>query len=134
MIFVDTGYLIAIATPTDNLHARAVGWSRSVKDTLLTTEYVLWECVNHFSCPVDRPKVHALLRSIRQSSQFEILDATAALSSEALQYHKAAADKFWSLTDCVSFIAMRERQITQALAHDRHFEQAGFEALLRRDP
>jgi len=29
---------------------------------------------------------------------------------------------------------MTERGIRQALAHDEHFEQAGFEALLRRDP
>jgi predicted nucleic acid-binding protein len=29
---------------------------------------------------------------------------------------------------------MREREIHSALAFDQHFEQAGFEALLRKDP
>jgi hypothetical protein len=29
---------------------------------------------------------------------------------------------------------MERRGITRALTHDQHFEQAGFEALLRRDP
>ena len=29
---------------------------------------------------------------------------------------------------------MADRGITQALAYDHHFEQAGFEPLLRRDP
>ena len=33
-----------------------------------------------------------------------------------------------------SFHVMQRRDIRQALAHDEHFEQAGFEALLRRDP
>jgi predicted nucleic acid-binding protein len=43
-------------------------------------------------------------------------------------------DKEWSLTDCLSFIVLAERGITRALTYDHLFEQAGFEALLRRDP
>jgi hypothetical protein len=39
-------------------------------------------------------------------------------------------DKDWSLTDCISFVVMQERGITDALTGDRHFEQAGFRALL----
>lgn len=42
--------------------------------------------------------------------------------------------KHWSLTDCISFVVMQQRGIRQALTFDRHFEQAGYEALLRRDP
>jgi predicted nucleic acid-binding protein len=34
----------------------------------------------------------------------------------------------------VSFVVMERLGIRQALAYDHHFEQAGFEALLRRDP
>ena len=40
-------------------------------------------------------------------------------------------DKGWSLGDCVSFVVMEHRSITEALAHDLHFVQAGFRALLR---
>ena len=40
------------------------------------------------------------------------------------------ADKPWSLTDCHSFLVMRERNISQALTKDRHFRQAGFAPLL----
>jgi predicted nucleic acid-binding protein len=29
---------------------------------------------------------------------------------------------------------MQRRGVTRALTYDHHFEQAGFEALLRRDP
>ena len=35
-------------------------------------------------------------------------------------------DKDWSLTDCISFVVMKHGQITEALATDHHFEQAGF--------
>jgi predicted nucleic acid-binding protein len=31
-------------------------------------------------------------------------------------------------------VVMNERGISRALTHDHHFEQAGFEALLRHDP
>jgi predicted nucleic acid-binding protein len=34
------------------------------------------------------------------------------------------------VTDCISFEAMRDAEITEALTGDRHFEQAGFRALL----
>ena len=41
-------------------------------------------------------------------------------------------DKEWGLIDCVSFVVMEYRGITEALTSDAHFEQAGFQALLRR--
>lgn len=41
------------------------------------------------------------------------------------------SDKDWSLTDCISFMIMTENAMKEALTGDRHFEQAGFVALLR---
>jgi predicted nucleic acid-binding protein len=40
-------------------------------------------------------------------------------------------DKEWSLTDCISFAVMQQRNITDALTTDHHFKQAGYTALLR---
>ena len=39
-------------------------------------------------------------------------------------------DKAWSLTDCTSFVVMKEHGLTEALTTDHHFTQAGFHALL----
>ncbi len=36
-----------------------------------------------------------------------------------------------SETDCTSFQIMQQQNILEALAYDKHFEQAGFVALLR---
>jgi hypothetical protein len=39
-------------------------------------------------------------------------------------------DKNYSFTDCTSFVVMEELKLTEALASDRHFKQAGFKPLL----
>lgn len=38
-----------------------------------------------------------------------------------------------SVVDCISFVVMEEEGITDALTGDRHFEQAGFIALLKTE-
>jgi len=43
----------------------------------------------------------------------------------------ARLDKDWSLTDCTSFIVMQDRNVTDALTADHHFDHAGFNALLK---
>ena len=40
-------------------------------------------------------------------------------------------DKDWSMTDCISFEIMKDRGLREALTADHHFEQAGFNILLK---
>jgi predicted nucleic acid-binding protein len=134
MIFLDTGYFVALFTPDDRLHERAAAWSLQLNEPTLVTEYVLWECVNTFSGPKDRASAHALIAQIQSDPDCEMIHASPDLFSAGLELHRARADKEWSLTDCVSFHVMRQHGVTRALAHDIHFEQAGFEPLLRKDP
>lgn len=134
MIFLDTGYVVAVLRPRDALHARALAWSRRLKEPLMTTELVLWEAVNHFSAPVDRPKIHKFISLVRSRPAYSIIPASSELLEAGLKMHRDYADKAWSLTDCISFHVMRERGVNRALAFDQHFEQAGFDAMLRRDP
>jgi predicted nucleic acid-binding protein len=134
MIFVDTGYLWALIDKADELPATAAAWQTAVSDSLITTEYVLWEMLNGFSMPEDRRLAHAVLEDVLASpADWTLIRSSVELFELGIRLHKQHADKSWSLTDCISFIIMRERGITRALTHDHHFEQAGFEALLRRD-
>ena len=134
MILLDTGYFIALFTPDDDLHDRAVAWSLQIDEPLLVTEYVLWECVNSFSTLKDRPSAHALIEHVQSDPTCELVHASPELFAAGLRLHRERPDKEWSLTDCVSFHLMRARGLTHALAYDIHFEQSGFQALLRRDP
>ena len=51
--------------------------------------------------------------------------------ARAVQLYRERPDKEWGLTDCVSFLVMQDRGLTDALTTDEHFQQAGFRALLR---
>lgn len=134
MILADASYFIALMNPQDDLHARAAAWSRVVSERLVVTEYVLWECVNFFSTPGSRARAALLASRVRSVPACEFIPATPALLEAGLQLHRDRPDKGWSLTDCVSFVVMQDRAITRALSFDQHFEQAGFEPLLRREP
>jgi hypothetical protein len=53
-------------------------------------------------------------------------------AGRGIQLYNSRLDKDWSLTDCISFVVMRERGITEALTGDHHFEQAGFTTLFKQ--
>lgn len=59
------------------------------------------------------------------------MPASRELLDNALDLYHQHADKEWTLTDCISFVVMREQELTEALTQDHHFEQAGFVALLK---
>jgi predicted nucleic acid-binding protein len=134
MILVDTGFFLASLDPRDGLHERARAWAARINEPLVVAEYVLWETVNFASATAHRAKVHVLVRRVMESEAFEVVPATPELFEAGLALHAGRPDQTWSLTDRLSFVVMTRRGITRALAHDHHFEQAGFEALLRHDP
>lgn len=111
-----------------------MAWSRVIAEPLIATEYVLWECVNFLSSPSDREKAHVVANYLRSDSSVELVPASSELLDAGLRLHEARRDKSWSLTDCVSFEVMRRHRLTKALAADDDFVQAGFDALLLREP
>lgn len=50
--------------------------------------------------------------------------------TKARTYFERRADHAYSFTDCTSFILMKKFGATEALTTDRHFQEAGFKALL----
>lgn len=61
----------------------------------------------------------------------KIIPMTRNLFNRAFELYRNRIDKGWSLTDCASHLIMLDEGISEALAHDKHFEQAGFIAMLR---
>jgi len=96
-------------------------------------EYVLVEFVNACSRSRLRGRLAVHLDQWLAAPQVLVRDSEDLLA-RGLDLHHARPDKEWSLTDCISLVVMQDRGSSRALAYDHHFEQAGFEALLRRDP
>jgi predicted nucleic acid-binding protein len=59
------------------------------------------------------------------------VNADQTVLDRAVDLYQHRQDKGWSLTDCTSFLIMGDEGINDALTGDHHFEQAGFNVLLR---
>ena len=134
-MFADTGYWAALQDTRDGLHGRALALTKEIESPrIVTTQMVLVEVLNMFGSRGEQQRRLALevVERAERSRDVEIVPQTAAQFRVAVERYAERPDQTWSLTDCASFIVMEERGITEALAHDRDFEQAGFTALLRR--
>ena len=133
-VFLDTAYAIALSSPNDLFHQRAVqlaGELKSAGTRLVTTRAILLEIGNALSKQRYRRAAVILLDSLEIDPQVEIIALSEQLYARASRLYRERPDKEWALTDCVSFVVMEERGINEALTTDEHFQQAGFQALMR---
>lgn len=79
------------------------------------------------------PRAPALtyVGDLLENPDIETVWVDESLHRRAVALLLARPDKTYSLCDAVSFLLMRQRNITEALTTDRHFEQEGFRSLLR---
>ncbi len=131
-LFIDAGYLIALEASDDQHHGAALRhWHVLLKalPPLITTSYVFDEVVTFFNSRNRHAKAVEVGHNLLHSSSVELVHVDEALFYEAWQYFQKRKDKTYSLTDCISFIVMKQRGVRTALTFDRHFEQAGFDRL-----
>jgi predicted nucleic acid-binding protein len=133
-VFADAGYWIALFNPRDQLHEQAMAAAQVTQERpIVTSQMVLTEFLNHYASfgePFRRQAVE-VVRSLQDDADVEVILQTADQFEAALTLYAQRQDKAWGFTDCASFVIMQERGITEALAHDEHFSQAGFRPLLR---
>ena len=130
MTFVDTSAWAATYVDWDAHSAPAQDWFQTNTDGLITTDYVIDELLT-------------LLRSRHAGKR--ALQAGADLWSEryakveyltrddlvaAWEIFRSYDDKFWSFTDCTSWVVMERLGIRTAFAFDAHFRQFGSVAVV----
>lgn len=133
-LFLDASYVIALAVPRDEHHAQALDIRSRIQSQntrLITTLAVAFEIGNALSGQKYRSAAAGLLEALNNDKMIEVIPVGEVLYEKGLQLYRDRIDKDWSLTDCISFLVMQDRRLTDALTTDRHFEQAGFRALLR---
>jgi len=133
-VFADTAYWIALFNSRDQLHTRAMEVSKQFSASrIVTSDWVLTELLNGFAegGPNMRSTIGAAVVALRSNTTVTVVPQTRQAFTAALDLYRARSDKGWSLTDCSSFLIIRELEIGAELTSDRHFEQAGCSALLR---
>ncbi len=133
-VFLDTAYAIALSSPKDEHHEKALQLADEIEAgqiRLVTTRAVFFEIGNALTRQRYRAAAITLLESLEADPEVEIVPASEELSARAFELYRTRPDKEWGLTDCLSFVVMREQGITVALTTDKHFTQAGFVALLQ---
>jgi uncharacterized protein len=133
-IFVDTGYLVAILNRRDGLHEQATAlakkWAKKNR-ALLTSDPVLIELANFFARSSLRTRVHAAVQKIRTARGWRVEPLEAQVLARAERRYGKHSDKKWSLTDCISMEMMTDYDAVEVATADKHFQQAGYNVLLR---
>lgn len=129
-VFADTSYYVALLSSTDHWHKKAVEWSERIARRIVVTEYILVELAGALSRGPARPVFVGLLEQLQNDPFSTIVEASPRLFRRGCELFGQRLDKEWSLTDCISFVVMKQRRLSEALTADHHFEQAGFKALL----
>jgi uncharacterized protein len=130
-VFIDTSYYVALFSPEDHFHRKAVHLGDTLKRRTVVTEFVLMEFGSLASTGRARRLFTDLLRQLKEDTNAIVIPASHELFERGCDLFSRRPDKEWSLTDCASFVVMQERGIADALTADHHFEQAGFNVLLK---
>jgi predicted nucleic acid-binding protein len=127
-LFVDSSFLVALEDLSDQNHAAAVRfWATIPKSAeLISTTFVLDEVVTFFNSRGMHAKALSVGRRMLDSTTLQVAAVGMELARAAFEYLARRPDKRYSLTDCVSFLVMERRSLTDVLTFDAHFTQAGF--------
>lgn len=130
-VFADTAFFVAVLSQRDVHLAEADRFSREYRGRIVTSHWVMLEVANYFAASRNRTVVVEFLDAVLADREMECVRTEAELFDSGWHLYRSRPDKEWSLTDCISFEIMRRRSIPAALTADRHFEQAGFQVLLK---
>jgi predicted nucleic acid-binding protein len=132
-LFVDTAYVIALLNPRDAYHKKAKELLPQLRTAheVWITEAILIEVGNSLAC-ANRIAAVSFINSCYVTANVKVVSIDKALFHRAIEFYYVHKVKEWGLTDCISFIVMKDHDLTKAFTSDEHFQQVGFRALLRQ--
>lgn len=142
--FVDTSGWVSFLVPKERFHADAKQILQMAaksyrqpnsQPTVITTNYILSEVIALISSRPEsrhlRSKSIEYVFTIQQTPYVQIIHVEQQVDLEAWARLRKFHDKEWSHVDASSFVLMERLNLRKALTSDHHFEQAGFERLLK---
>jgi len=131
-VFADSYFFFALVNPNDPAHTKAVDFIRQYRGRMVTTGWIITEIGDGWSKPPQRRQTFLqVLADLRANPNAIIVPCSDQLLQQGIDLFTQRSDKEWTLTDCISLAVMSHERITEALTGDRHFEQAGYMALLK---
>ncbi len=130
MIIVDTSFWVALRNRRDDRHAEAVRLlERHAAMALVTTNHVRGETWTFLRRRVGHPAAVEFLDAVSTSPRLDVVTVTPDEEDDALAWLRRHDERPYSFVDATSFVVMRRRRISRALAFDGDFRAAGFEEL-----
>lgn len=132
--FVDSAGWIALLNADDELHQKT---DSIYKELLLagtmfmTSTAVLNEAAISLCKPKYRDAVIEFYKRLQNSLRIKTVFADKSLWSRGWKLFEDRPDKSWSLTDCISMEIMSKYKLRDFITNDIHFNQAGYNTLLR---
>ena len=133
-ILVDTSAWDAMADGGDPNHAAAIAFKdRSERCRMVVTNYILDELFTLLLMNVGYQRTVDFKRSLDllvEEGVLEVFWVTPEVATQAwAAFERFNVDKQWSFTDCVSYVVMKQLDISEAFAFDHHFAQMGMTCL-----
>lgn len=96
---------------------------------LVSTDYVVDETLTLIRIRLGLRAAEEWWAQVDASSRVRWERVGASRARKAREWFFEWRDRDFSLTDCTSFVVMKELGLTRALTTDHHFSQAGFETV-----
>ncbi len=132
-VFADTLYWVAIVKPNDPYASAAKAAHQAIQPCIIvTTDEVLYEFVTALARGATlRARAVQIVRRLLDQANVKVIMQSRSSFLRALERFAARPDKEYSLTDCSSMNAMDAEGIRDVLTNDHHFEQEGYNILIR---
>ena len=138
IIYVDSGFLIALFDPNDSSCLAAHRLLSTFRNDERVRLALPWDVINeflaHFSRhgPTIRKLVAGFIRTMLSDEKFLIENVDLPIYSIALDLYDSRLDKRYSMVDCIGMTIMRREGISEVVTTDRDFVQEGFLNLMGR--
>lgn len=131
-LLLDATFIAGYLNPRDQHHPQAQRCMPKVKaaSQVFITEAVLVEVGNLLCSTQHRIKAADFIRACYSTTNTTVVEVDSMLLKRALELYRRHDDKSWGLTDCISFVVMKDNGLTVAVTADTDFQQAGFCALM----
>ena len=131
-LLIDATFVAGYLNRRDQHHAKALTCMPRVRaaSEVFITEAVLIEIGNLLHETQHRLRAAEFIETCYGTPNITVVPVDTSLFASAIEFYRRHTDKAWGLTDCISFIVMRDRGLMIAATADSDFQQAGFHALM----